>query len=220
MKRTIRILVFVLLSAFIHMGVSHLLEGMTVSRQKYEPVQVTLVSQKSPEKTIVAETQKPETKPKPEPKPKPKPKHEPKPAPKPEPLPEPEPQEPVEVPEEVKEPESESEASALKEPSREVSAVDSRVVAAAYERQVAEIIRHNLQYPANARRRGIEGTVLVRFIIESPGRAADTRIVQSSGATILDRNALETIMKCSFPPPPGGTVELSLPITFRLTGEM
>ena len=213
MKRPIRILVFVLVSMAIHLGVTHLFEGMAVSRQSYEPVQVTLVSQKSPEKTIVAET------PKPEPKPKPKPKLKPKPEPVPEPVPEPEPQEPVEVPEEASEPVMESEPSVLEEPSHEISAVDSRMIAAAYESQVAEIIRRNLQYPANARRRGIEGTVLVRFVIEDRGRTADILIVQSSGAPILDRNALETIVKCSFPPPPGGSVELSLPITFRLIGE-
>ncbi len=215
MKRPIRILAFVLVSAVIHMGVSHLLEGMTVSGRTYEPVQVSLVSQKAPEKTIVTEPPKPEPKPQPRPKPKP----EPKPAPEPEPVPEPEPQKPLEVPEEAAEPVIQSEPSALEEPSHEISTVDSRMVAAAYERQVAEIIRRNLQYPANARRRGIEGTVLVRFVIEDRGRTADILIVQSSGAPILDRNALETIVKCSFPPPPGGSVELSLPITFRLIGE-
>ncbi len=219
MKRPIRILAFVLVSAVIHMGVSHLLEGMTVNGRTYEPVQVTLVTQKAPEKTIVAEPPKPEPKPKQKPKPKPKPKPEPKPVPKPEPVPEPEPQEPLEVTEEAAEPVIESEPSALQDPAREISTVDSRMVAAAYERQVAQIIRRNLLYPANARRRGIEGTVLVRFVIEDRGRAADIRIVESSGAPILDGNALETIMKCSFPPPPGGSVELSLPITFRLIGE-
>jgi len=206
MKRLIRFLFFVLLSAVIHMGASRLLEGMAVHRQTYEPVQVALVSQKAPEKTIVPETPKP----KPKPEPKPKPKSAPKPAP----------QEPAGVPEEVTETVIEGEASALQEPSHRACAIDSRMISAAYERQVAEIIRHNLQYPANARRRGIEGTLLVRFVIEVRGRAAEIRIVQSSGAPILDRNALETIMKCSFPPPPGGSVELSLPITFRLTGEM
>ncbi len=203
MKRPIRILAFVLVSVVIHMGVSHLLEGMTVSRRTYEPVQVSLVSQKAPEKTMVAEPPKPEPKPKPELMPVPKP----------------EPQESREVSEEAAEPVIESEPSAFEESTHEISTVDSRMVAAAYERQVAEIIRHNLQYPANARRRGIEGTVLVRFVIEDRSRAADIRIVQSSGAPILDGNVLETIMKCSFPPPPGGRVELSLPITFRLIGE-
>lgn len=209
MKRPIRILAFVLVSAVMHMGVFHLFEGIAVNRPAHEPVQVSLVSQKAPEKTILAES--------PKPKPKPEPRLEPKPVQ--DPAREPEPQEPREAPVEAAEPVIKSKTSAFEEPSHEIGTVDSRIVAAAYERQVAEIIRRNLQYPSNARRRGIEGTVLVRFVIEGRGRAADIRIVRSSGARILDRNALESIAKCSFPPPPGSSVEISLPITFRLIKE-
>ena len=211
MKRLIRILALVLVSAVIHVGVFHLFDGMTGTRPAHEPIQVSLVSLKAPEKTTLTEPPRPEPKPTPKPGPEPKPAHEP--------VREPEPQGPHEVPVESAEPVTESRSSAFDGPSHEVRTVDSRMVVEAYERQVAEIIRRNLHYPSIARRRGIEGTVHVRFVIEGRGRAADTRITRSSGALVLDRNALETIERCSFPSPPGGSFEISLPITFRLIEE-
>lgn len=205
MKRLIKIFVFLTLSLIIHLGVSQLFTGSTVSRQAYRQVHVSLVSQKAPEKPQIPEQ------PKPQPKPKPKPK--PKPEPRPEPVPEPQ-----EAPEEEIEPAPESVTPA--EPVESVSAVDSRMAAEIYERQVLNIIRKNLRYPANARRRGIEGTVTVRFTILGSGEVSGVRIVRSSGANVLDKATLEAIGRCGFPPPPGGRVELSIPITFRLTEEM
>ena len=212
MKKLIRILFFLSLSVIIHLGVFHLLTGPAVSRPPNEVVQVSLVSKKAPEKTQISQA--------PKPKPKPKPKHAPEPAPKPEPVPEPETQEITDAAEQESGPLIENTAAARDELSHDVSSLDSRITAALYEKQVTDILRKNLRYPANARRRGIEGTVVVRFVIGRQGKAADIRVVRSSGAPVLDRNALEAIMTCSFPPPPGELMEMSVPITFRLTGEM
>ena len=85
-----------------------------------------------------------------------------------------------------------------------------------YEQQINEIIRRNLKYPANARRRGIEGRVLVRFTIANRGKAVEIRIIESSGASILDKASLETIAGCSFPPPPVDSMTLDIPIIYRL----
>jgi protein TonB len=205
MKRLTKIIVFLSLSMFIHLGISHLFAGSTVSRQAYSPVKVSLVSRQTPEKPVVH--QEPKPKPRPEPRPKPKP------------VPEPVPQEPKDVPEEKSEPVIESETPVPQEPSPEVSAIDSQTAALIYENRILDIIRKNLKYPGNARRRGIEGTVFVRFTIQGTGVATDIRIVNSSGAALLDKASLEAIRKCSFPPPSRDSVTLQVPITFRLVGE-
>jgi periplasmic protein TonB len=48
-------------------------------------------------------------------------------------------------------------------------------------------------YPALAIQKGYEGTVLLRVRIAADGRVADVQIVQSSGYTILDDAALESV---------------------------
>ncbi len=59
------------------------------------------------------------------------------------------------------------------------------------------LIRDHLEafkyYPASARRRGIEGSVEVRFALANGGRAADIELVRGSGHAILDRAALQTV---------------------------
>ncbi len=88
-----------------------------------------------------------------------------------------------------------------------------------YNRLVMDIISRNRHYPENARRRGIEGSVDIRFTIDRTGQAGDVRVVKSSGAGILDRASVRTVQGCSFPPPPGDAVTLPITITFRLVDD-
>ena len=55
-------------------------------------------------------------------------------------------------------------------------------------------------YPVIARRRGEQGTVILRVLITPDGRASDVELVRGSGSAYLDRSAIETIRQWRFVP--------------------
>ena len=55
-------------------------------------------------------------------------------------------------------------------------------------------------YPVIARRRGEQGTVILRVLITPDGRASDVELVRGSGSVHLDRSAIETIRQWRFVP--------------------
>lgn len=76
-------------------------------------------------------------------------------------------------------------------------------------------------YPLLARRKGLEGRVLVRVAVRPDGTAESAAVVQSSGHDILDRAARSTIAQWRFRPasighkPVAGTIDV--PVVFRLS---
>lgn len=56
------------------------------------------------------------------------------------------------------------------------------------------------EYPYSAQRKGIEGTVVVRFLLNKDGGVDDVDVVESSGNDSLDRAALEAAEGFSFSP--------------------
>ncbi|GGF01326.1 TonB family protein [Stappia taiwanensis] len=78
----------------------------------------------------------------------------------------------------------------------------------------------SLRYPRSARRKGLTGEVTVGFTVQSSGAATGVRVVRSSGSTILDRAALETVGRAApFPRIPASTGKtrwrFTIPLTFR-----
>jgi len=75
-------------------------------------------------------------------------------------------------------------------------------------------------YPAVARRRGYEGTVILDVLVNRSGRVADLRLFQSSGHASLDQTALSSVKGWVFDPARKGqeTVEMwvRIPVCFRL----
>jgi protein TonB len=69
-------------------------------------------------------------------------------------------------------------------------------------------------YPLIARKRGVEGTVLVSFRIDVKGLPQNVMIVKSSGYQILDDEVQKMLRKAS--PFPELNGEIVIPITFRL----
>jgi TonB family protein len=88
--------------------------------------------------------------------------------------------------------------------------VDSSVFKA-----IRSAIERAKSYPFLARQRGIEGTVLVSFMINKKGSPQAIRIVKSSGYQILDEEVPRMIRSAS--PFPGLKGEIVIPITFKLT---
>jgi protein TonB len=56
------------------------------------------------------------------------------------------------------------------------------------------------EYPAIARRRGYEGTVLVEVLVNRDGRVEDLRLSQSSGYPVLDQAAMTSMRGWLFEP--------------------
>jgi protein TonB len=85
--------------------------------------------------------------------------------------------------------------------------------------KITEIIRRYIEraksYPLVARKRGIEGTVYVKFRINPDGQPVEIQIVRSSGSEILDKGALKIIKNAGPFPYINGVLEI--PISFRLT---
>lgn len=75
-------------------------------------------------------------------------------------------------------------------------------------------------YPEQARRRGIEGRVVVRATVSPAGRVLGVAVAQGSGSEALDRAALEAVRGYSFTPATHGGAAVDgvadLPFTFRL----
>jgi protein TonB len=75
-------------------------------------------------------------------------------------------------------------------------------------------------YPADARRRGLQGRALLRVEVAASGTAVDVQVVASSGYSILDQAALAAVREWRFDPatldgkPVSGAVEI--PVRFKL----
>ncbi|MBI4183311.1 MAG: energy transducer TonB [Proteobacteria bacterium] len=77
-------------------------------------------------------------------------------------------------------------------------------------------------YPVAARRRGIEGRVLLRVEVSPQGRAAEVAVIESSGHALLDEAAQRAVSRWSFEPARAGGVpvpgSIEIPVVFRLGG--
>ncbi len=76
-------------------------------------------------------------------------------------------------------------------------------------------------YPESARRQGWEGLVMLRALVNEKGKVVQIEIEKSSGYSILDESALETVRRWRFKPAAFAQVSLEswvrVPIRFKLT---
>jgi protein TonB len=75
-------------------------------------------------------------------------------------------------------------------------------------------------YPERARRRGEQGTVVLRFTAERDGRVLHVALVEPSGSRILDNAALSMLRDAHIPPFPATMpqqqITLTLPVRYAL----
>jgi periplasmic protein TonB len=71
-------------------------------------------------------------------------------------------------------------------------------------------------YPAAARRAGEQGTVLVSVMVDPNGHVSAASVIQSSGSMALDDAAIEAVRRWLFAVHGGGTVQVRVPISFKL----
>lgn len=97
---------------------------------------------------------------------------------------------------------------------------ENAIVGARYD--AAALNNPKPHYPLAARRRGIEGQVLLVALVKADGSCAQVTIKQSSGHGELDTAALETVRRWRFIPARRGDTAVEswveVPITFRLAG--
>ncbi len=79
---------------------------------------------------------------------------------------------------------------------------------------IRALLQANLVYPYIARKRQMEGSVMVSFRINQAGNPETIRILKGSGYSILDSAAQETVVKAS--PFPVANSVIEVPITFTL----
>lgn len=99
---------------------------------------------------------------------------------------------------------------------------DDRAQLASHARQQVEIhFRDRFRYPRIARQRGWEGRVVLTFRLQPDGRITDVEVAESSGRSILDENARQTLIHIQSVPEiadrlQGEALELEVPVTYRL----
>jgi protein TonB len=156
----------------------------------------------------------------------------PKPKPKPKPQPQPQPPKPV-----VKKPEPPRESPPAEEtveapPAPPAPPVKSAAPAPsiatnsnALPNWQGELLRHLAKYkryPDDARRRGAEGVVKLKFVVDAEGNVLSYEVVGSSGNASLDRATLEMLRRAQpLPEPPkelliSGQRELIAPFSYTL----
>ncbi|MFB6264369.1 MAG: energy transducer TonB [Bradymonadaceae bacterium] len=100
--------------------------------------------------------------------------------------------------------------------------IDRDALIRGYSRKIYRRLRAHQTYPRTARRRSLEGTVMVEVTVGRDGAILDADIHRSSGHEILDRAALEAIQSLDkLPPPPEALAwdrkALRIPIKYQLS---
>jgi len=65
------------------------------------------------------------------------------------------------------------------------------------------------QYPGLALRRGIQGTVELQILVTPEGRTGEVKVVHSSGSSILDNAAVQTVKGWKFIPAKRGNTPIA-----------
>ena len=92
----------------------------------------------------------------------------------------------------------------------------------AYIGAVNAAFQRERMYPRAAKRAGLEGKVVVEVVIDAAGDIVGTRILKSSGHSILDAAAVESIKDVSELPAPPKVLgwksrSMRIPFIYRLT---
>jgi protein TonB len=82
---------------------------------------------------------------------------------------------------------------------------------------IRDMVRRNIVYPEKARRMGIEGKVLLSFIVLENGATGEIKVISGSGHRILDQSAKEGVEKTVIHRKVAHhVVSVTLPIVYKL----
>jgi len=89
-----------------------------------------------------------------------------------------------------------------------------------WQKEISTILERNKRYPSEARAKRQQGIAKIAFNMNREGKVLSTRLVTSSGSSLLDEEALSLTHRAQFPPPPvvfaGGEITVTVPIRFSL----
>jgi protein TonB len=83
-------------------------------------------------------------------------------------------------------------------------------------RYIRDAILKNLRYPERARRLGLEGKVLLSFVVLEDGTTSEIKVLDGSRHRILDESAREAVAETRIARKVPYRVAVRLPVTFRL----
>ncbi len=83
---------------------------------------------------------------------------------------------------------------------------------------IRDEIMKNVKYPDKARKLGLEGRVLLSFIVLENGTMSDIKVMKSSDYRVLDESAKEAVSRSRVTKKLPCRVIVHLPITYRLQG--
>lgn len=78
--------------------------------------------------------------------------------------------------------------------------------------------RPDPDYPSHAQRRGIEGTVTVRYTVTTDGQVTDATVVSASPSGIFERATLRAMRRWRYPPQATARTNVLATIRFELRG--
>jgi protein TonB len=81
---------------------------------------------------------------------------------------------------------------------------------------IRDMITQQLVYPQMARKMGWSGRTVVTFVIAEDGTVHNIRIVESSGFSLLDKSAAETVRAAAPFPKPPLRADIVIPINFKI----
>lgn len=82
--------------------------------------------------------------------------------------------------------------------------------------KIIALLKENLYYPRRARKRGIQGEVLVRFTLSSKAEISNIEVLSSS-SEVLSRGAIQTISNVNnILPKPKQEITFNIPISYIL----
>ncbi len=97
-------------------------------------------------------------------------------------------------------------------PPKELASVSDELLA-----HIRSLIQSSLRYPPMAKRLGIEGVVVVAFVLGEEGVVKSANILTPSGNKSLDARALQTVLELSGEyPRPEKAIDLRIPIAFNI----
>jgi len=76
------------------------------------------------------------------------------------------------------------------------------------------------RYPRTARRRGIQGTVVLSVYVDRQGRVSNLWVFESSGYRVLDNAALDSVKKWSFEPGRKGRATVAMWVNVQVRFEL
>jgi protein TonB len=89
-------------------------------------------------------------------------------------------------------------------------------VSTSWQSLLAAWIQARRHYPAQARQRGVEGSVELRVVIAHDGHVLKAQVAQSSGSDLLDQAALAMFDGADAPPFPGEMAAPQITITLNI----